>query len=393
MDRYHSTSAASRFAVACFLGSFAGCVASPLQVPTVWDKLGIPQATARLRDSTINRSGKFPGLEKKPPLLRIADPANLKPEKPEMIKAAAKIKADKDLKKQKIKAINFLADVNCGCYNKDDVVAKAFLAALDDCDPDVRKAAVEGLCKAAGNCSTCKTGCETTCCTEDILKKLQGIATGVDASGCFKEPVKEIRDAATALIRKCPCPPAKPIEEVPAPPPTEIEEIMAPDAEAKPIEGDGKAKEKEKKIEGGSTFNVRNGTISNVSYRLHDSNNLLGAEPVVVEKRGGSKATSNGKSASPDKSASADGITNPDQLIAARVVSNHKQLGELLVELPEVYRLNSGWTMVIVDKLGHQQVGRISEASGRRVLIALEGAPTLSADANQSIKMGLVRTK
>ncbi len=379
MDRFHSTGAATRLAAACFLSSFAGCVANPLPVPTVWDKLGIPQATARLRDSTINRSGNFPNLEKKPPLLKIADPANLQPEKPEMIKTAAKIKADKDLKKQKIKAINFLAEVNCGCYNKDDKVAKAFLAALDDCDPDVRKAAVEGLCKAAGNCSSCRTGCETTCCTEEILKKVQDIATGVDASGCSKEPVKEIRVAAAGLLKKCPCPPAKPIEEVPAPPPSEIEEITAPDG-TRNLEGD-ENKGPGRNLEGNTSgLPSRNGSVSKVSYRVRDAGFLPGTEPVIVAKRGSSKATPS------------SAISNPEQLIAARVVNNHKQLGELLIELPDVYKLNVGWTMVVLDEKGNHQVGRITEASGRRIVIALEGATSLSTTANQSIKMGLVQT-
>ncbi len=379
MDRFHSTGAASRLAAACFLSSFVGCVANPLPVPTVWDKLGIPQAAARIRDSSINRSGNYPNLEKKPPLLKIADPANLQPEKPEMIKTAAKIKTDKDLKKQKIKAINFLAEVNCGCYNKDDKVAKAFLAALDDCDPDVRKAAVEGLCKAAGNCSACRTGCETTCCTEEILKKVQDIATGMDANGCMKEPVKEIRVAAAGLLKKCPCPPAKPIEEVPAPPPSEIEEITAPDYEGRKPEG-YENKTPGRTLEGSNSgIQSRNGSVAKVSYRVRDAGVLPGTEPVIVAKRGSSKDISS------------NAISNPEQLIAARVVSNQKQLGELLIELPDVYKLNVGWTMVVLDEKGNHQVGRITEASGRRIVIALEGSTSLSTDANQSIKMGLVQ--
>ncbi len=117
-----------------------GCVAPATPVTTVWQKLGIPQTGARLRDSALNRRGNFPGLEKKPPLLKLSDPANLAPDKPAVIQTAAKIKAEQDMKQQKIKAIKFLGDVNCGCYNKDKAVEKAFLAALDDCDPDVRKA-------------------------------------------------------------------------------------------------------------------------------------------------------------------------------------------------------------------------------------------------------------
>jgi hypothetical protein len=377
MDRFHSRVLDTRLVAACLLGSFVGCAANPLPVPTVWDRLGIPQAAAGLRDSTVNRSGNFPGLEKKPRVLKLSDPANLKAEKPEMIKVAAKIKTDQDLKKQKIKALKFLAEVNCGCYNKDDSVAKAFLAALDDCDPDVRTAAIEGLCEAAGNCSKCRTGCETTCCTEEILKKAQDIATGVDAKGCCKEPVKEIRIAAAALVRKCPCPPAKPIEEVPAPPAIEIEEISPPEAESLKPEGlkpeGGKSDLKPEKSTGGPS-------IDKVSYRVRDSKALPGNEPVIVAKR------------VVRRSESAEAISNPDQLISARIVSGNSQLGELLIELPDVYKLGDGWTMVVVDSTGKHQMGRITEASGRRILIALEGSMTLSTESNQLVKMGLVRT-
>jgi len=376
--RKHTRSNGSRLYLAFLLSSSLGCAASPVPVPTFWDKLGIPQATAALRDSTINRSGRFPGLEKKPPLLKIADPANLKPEKPEMIQVAAKIKAEQDQKKQKIKAIKFLADVNCGCYNKDDAVAKAFLAALEDCDPDVRTAAIEGLSKAAGNCSKCRTGCETTCCTEDIYKKLQDVAFGVDEKGCFKEPVIEIRKAAAALVKKCPCPTPKPLEEIPAPSPYEVEELVTPPFEDRK-EGDTLNKPTTPRREGDTTLRQGTSNTQAVAYRIRDAGNMPGTEPVIVAKRGSAKVNK------------PDDIANPDQLIAVRVISNSKQLGEVLVELPDVFQLNQGWTMVVVEPSGKHQVGKIVEASGRRILIALESATGLQTDAGQSVKIGLVK--
>jgi hypothetical protein len=372
MDRLFFRSPVSRVATACVLSSLAGCVANPIQVPTVWDKLGIPQATALFRDSTINRSGNFPNLEKKPPLLKLADPANLAPEKPEMIKAAAKIKQDQDLKKQKIKAIKFLAEVNCGCYNKDDAVAKAFLAALEDCDPDVRKAAIEGLCVAAGNCTKCRTGCETTCCTEDILKKLQDIATGVDANGCCKEPIKEIRTAAAAAIRKCPCPPAKPIEEIPAPPPSEIEEITAPEGKES-SSGDSRTPKKE------SASTGQPSSIHGVSYRVQGASFVEGAEPVIVAKRGNKPTSESGP------------IANPDHLISARVVTTKPNLGEVLIELPDTYQLKLGWTMVLVDGNGTNQLAKVSDSSGRRILLAVDGELKASVRVGGEVKVGLVQ--
>ena len=376
MDRFLKKLTGSRLAIVYLIGSSVGCVANPVPIPTFWDKLGIPQATAILRDSTINRSGRFPGLEKKPPLLKIADPANLKPEKPEMIKVAAKIKTEQDQKKQKIKAIKFLADVNCGCYNKDDAVAKAFLAALDDCDPDVRTAAIEGLCKAAGSCSKCKTGCETTCCTEDIYKKLQDIATGVDAKGCFKEPVKEIRTAAAGLMRACGCPTPKPLEELPAPAPSEIEELTIPDPLPPGREGD--APKPSKPGREGDVTRAGKTSAKGVSYKVRGAEFIEGGEPVVVSIRGSS-------------SKPGDEISNPDQLITARVVNMSKRLGEVLVELPEVYQMSVGWTMVVVDAKGKHQVGRITDASGRRILLSLEAEVAINPEVGRDVRIGLVK--
>ena len=376
MDRFLKKLTGSRLAIVYLIGSSVGCVANPVPIPTFWDKLGIPQATAILRDSTINRSGRFPGLEKKPPLLKIADPANLKPEKPEMIQVAAKIKTEQDQKKQKIKAIKFLADVNCGCYNKDDAVAKAFLAALDDCDPDVRTAAIEGLCKAAGSCSKCKTGCETTCCTEDIYKKLQDIATGVDAKGCFKEPVKEIRTAAAGLMRACGCPTPKPLEELPAPAPSEIEELTIPDPLPPGREGD--APKPSKPGREGDVTRAGKTSAKGVSYKVRGAEFIEGGEPVVVSIRGSS-------------SKPGDEISNPDQLITARVVNMSKRLGEVLVELPEVYQMSVGWTMVVVDAKGKHQVGRITDASGRRILLSLEAEVAINPEVGRDVRIGLVK--
>ena len=376
MDRFLKKLTGSRLAIVYLIGSSVGCVANPVPIPTFWDKLGIPQATAILRDSTINRSGRFPGLEKKPPLLKIADPANLKPEKPEMIQVAAKIKTEQDQKKQKIKAIKFLADVNCGCYNKDDAVAKAFLAALDDCDPDVRTAAIEGLCKAAGSCSKCKTGCETTCCTEDIYKKLQDIASGVDAKGCFKEPVKEIRTAAAGLMRACGCPTPKPLEELPAPAPSEIEELTIPDPLPPGREGD--APKPSKPGREGDVTRAGKTSAKGVSYKVRGAEFIEGGEPVVVSIRGSS-------------SKRGDEISNPDQLITARVVNMSKRLGEVLVELPEVYQMSVGWTMVVVDAKGKHQVGRITDASGRRILLSLEAEVAINPEVGRDVRIGLVK--
>ncbi|MCA9192392.1 MAG: hypothetical protein KDB03_11540 [Planctomycetales bacterium] len=338
-----------------------GCIAPQPPVPTVWQKLGIPQAGARLRDGWVNRRGNFPGLEKKPPVLAIADPANLDPKKPEMIKAAAEIKQDQDLKKQKIKAIKFLAEVNCGCYNKDDKVEAAFLAALEDCDPDIRKAGVKGLDKTAGDCK-CRNGCEVTCCTKKIKDKLLDLATGKDKAGCFKEPEEEIRKAAQALFCKCPAI----IEE-----PIEPEELIAP----KPVtEAEGGFRE-------GDDPAASNDSIS---FRMTDfdqqnsNTNIFGISH-------SSRRTSN-----PDSSTSNSGITNPEQLVSTKAVEYRAALGELLVQLPEAYRLGPGWVMVVVDESNNHSLAKIVEVGGRRLLLTLEEPMSLNVSAGNNVRLGLV---
>jgi len=87
----------------------------PAPTTTVWNRLGIPQAFHKMRDSTTNRRGNRPESERTDPLKRIADPANLDSPNP-AIKKAAEVKADQDLAPQKIKAIKYLATVGCDCY-------------------------------------------------------------------------------------------------------------------------------------------------------------------------------------------------------------------------------------------------------------------------------------
>ncbi|MFM2097065.1 MAG: hypothetical protein RIS70_4189, partial [Planctomycetota bacterium] len=91
---------------------------APAKPATVWSFLGIPQGAKRVSDNWTNRGGRFPGMEKKPPLKKIADPENLKSDNP-AIKKAAEIKKEEDLAKQKIKAVKYLASIGCGCYNRD----------------------------------------------------------------------------------------------------------------------------------------------------------------------------------------------------------------------------------------------------------------------------------
>ncbi len=175
-------------------------VPPPPPVPTVWDKLGVTGLGKSLQSKLVNPLGNHPGLEKKPLLKPIADPANLDPKMPKAVQAAAAIKQQEDLAPQKIKAIKYLATMGCGCYQKTVDVRAAMLEALDDCTPEVRQAAAQALCEMAGNpCSTCAC----TCCSAEVMNKLQEHASGKDANGCFKESSADVRAAAQAALDAC----------------------------------------------------------------------------------------------------------------------------------------------------------------------------------------------
>jgi hypothetical protein len=374
-----------RLILACLVASSTGCVVPQTPVTTVWQKLGIPQNTARLRDGLINRRGNFPGLEKKPPLLKIADPANLQPEKPDMLKAAAKIKQEQDLKKQKLKALKYLAEINCGCYNKDGAVEAAFLEALSDCDPDIRTAAIEGLEKAAGNCK-CKTGCETTCCTKKLLDKLQDIATGVDDKGCFKEPVPEIRKAAKAVFCKCP---------QPAPEPIVPEELIAPEAdpirsnEVVPLPQEGKI---DTPLEGKASESVE---AKEVNFKLRDSGyGQFDARPVVYEANRGkpvTKKSDNSVRMSDSETASpASSIRNPEQLVTSKVVEYRRSLGELLIQMPDAFEMEAGWNAIVVDNKGNHSLATITDVGGRRILLTVERPDQVQISTGTQVRLGLV---
>jgi hypothetical protein len=190
--------------------------------PTLWSFLGVPQGCRAIKDQFANRFGKHPGLERKPPIKALADPANLKSDIPE-IKAAAEVKQAEDLKPQKVKAVKYLTEIGCGCYNKDGKITKALLAAMDDCTEDVRLATVEAIGEAAEGevCAHCK---ERSCCNPKITEQLAKMAFERDDKGCWLEPSERVRDAARQAMCAC-CPSyGPPASEPPAPSPIETGE-------------------------------------------------------------------------------------------------------------------------------------------------------------------------
>jgi hypothetical protein len=182
----------------------------------------------KLHANMFNRRGNFPKLEKKPPLLKIADPQNLKSDVP-AIKAAAEIKQAEDLAPQKIKAIKYLAQIGCGCYDKDEKITKALLAAMEDCTEAVRVEAVRAISLAAAGemCSQCK---QKSCCNEKIAEQLYKIAYELDDLGCPLEPSERVREAAIEALNIC-CPNRLPVSPTPVEQP--VEGVTVP----QPVEG------------------------------------------------------------------------------------------------------------------------------------------------------------
>jgi hypothetical protein len=169
---------------------------------TFWKFLGIPQAINKVKDASINTRGNRPGMERKPPIKRLADPANLESKNP-AIKAAAQIKAEEDLAQQKIKALKYLATIGCGCYDKkiDPPVKVALMAALDDCTEQVRYEAAKAIAEAA--CSKCKHCSQNCCCDKAMTDKLSAVAFEKDDNGCWLESSARVRAAAKEAMRAC----------------------------------------------------------------------------------------------------------------------------------------------------------------------------------------------
>ena len=239
----------------------AAPAAAPASSPTLWNFLGVPKNPL---DGVLNRQGNFPGMERKPKLKKIADPANLASKNP-AIKKAAELKAEADLKDQKIKAIKYLADLGCSADECHEGVAEALAAALEDCTEEVRYEAAKAILRTAqcdpDRCDrkrerqtkslheACKdsrigmikkasarmkmlhgkpgpdgqtlksklhsrlSGCDhpqcqqcacSGCCTAEIRNKLSEIVYARDDRGCFKEPSERVRAVAREALRACP---------------------------------------------------------------------------------------------------------------------------------------------------------------------------------------------
>ncbi len=141
----------------------------------------------------LDLTGRFPALQPQPPIVPLSDPANLKPDAPPAVQAAAEIKGEEDAAPQKIMAIRYLATLGCGgCYEK---VENALLEALNDCTEEVRFEAANALsCKPECACRYCYS---TSCCSAKVRKKLEELST------CEKEPSPRVRRQARLSLACC----------------------------------------------------------------------------------------------------------------------------------------------------------------------------------------------
>ena len=229
---------------------------------SVWHKLGIPQSIGRFkkfRESRVNRNGDKPEKEKKkPPLKKLTDAANLAPDAPKMLQAAAEIKKAEDLAPQKIKALKYIATLGCGCYDKKNagLIEAALLEGMDDCTPDVKREAISVVlqqvsssggcsCSCSCSCVTSDSGCNAkSCCTPKLYKKLEEIATKMDKTGCPVEPDASIRSLAQQALNACPYPMIEPEDEpeiIQAKPPVD----KAVETAEKPAEDGGNSSQAE----------------------------------------------------------------------------------------------------------------------------------------------------
>ncbi len=167
---------------------------------------GLFKGVGGLLDRLRNRLGSiWPGLEAKPEILSISDPANMESSNP-AISAAAEAKAAEDEAAQKAKAIMYLGKIGCaGCYPG---IEDAILAALDDCTEEVRFGAAKALRTSAT--MPCKNCCRSACCGPKVREKLTKIAYETDTQGCYFESSDRVRRMARLALANCTCVPDKP---------------------------------------------------------------------------------------------------------------------------------------------------------------------------------------
>lgn len=164
---------------------------------------------------------------------------------------ANKLKKEEKKVPLKVRAIRYLATLDCHCYP--DIVTQLLLS-LDDCSEKVRYEALKALhnkcgggkccgskhmakkplggCKDCGVCDTCTDGdcppcdCPGCQCQKEVLARLNKLLLDRDEFGCLKEKSQRVRDLATQMIEEClvahqPHPAEAPVQEEQEVPPTQ----------------------------------------------------------------------------------------------------------------------------------------------------------------------------
>jgi hypothetical protein len=371
----------------------AGCTAPPQPTTTVWHKLGVPQNAWSFRDNWINRTGNHPKLERKPKLLRLADPANLESPVP-AIEVGAKVKQQEDLKDQKIKAIKYLAEMGCGCYNDDGEIEAALLDALNDCTPEVRQAAAEAIAAAAGTCNCCYDGCTPTCCGEKIQEQLMDMAYG-ENDGCWKEPSPEVRAAAAAAVAACP---AQRVAAEKGPALEEggpSEEGPTPADPAVPLPAETQARGVAPKRITNSPFQMVGNSYEFVPVAISQpeapkQSVAVIATTAVVEQQKPAEQKIEAPAPQPitkPAPASHQPIVNPELLVKAQVVDADAVKKQVTIAFEEPYALQRGTKLVIQSK-GTPVVGIVLESNqGLVTLFVANGSQATSIGTDVSVGM------
>jgi hypothetical protein len=393
-------SAATSAKVVALTVIVGGCNVPLQPVPTIWQRLGIPQAAAGMRDGIANRSGNRPQLERKPRLLRIADEANLASENP-AIKAAAEIKQQEDLAPQKIKALKYLATVGCGCYDKDGKIEEALLAALKDCTEEVRVEAANAIAEAAGTCACKYDGCTPTCCKPAVVKQLYDMAYGADKDGCPIEPSREVRAAAARAMSACSAVPQPEAEEKKeeTPPvnkggeavgPPEVKggdspEVLPPPDAPSPIPVPLNASARTKSAPMGGMFQQDDYAIASSGF---------GVSPVLTTVTTDSKAASpvaqEGISLmSPEEFDQLQSLEAPEGMVIA-VIERRAASDRVVIEMDQEYEINPGDALLISVPGGRSVATKVINVSGYSIEVGAADLENLNLGVNEPVFIGLV---
>jgi hypothetical protein len=146
-------------------------------------------------------SSMLPFLEPRPSAaapMAIADPCCVDSPSP-AVATAASIQLAEAAAPAKIKALGYLATMDCG---RNPQVEEAIVAAMDDSSESVRLAAVQAVVTASERCGRCACQCGG-CCTVSIHNKLMHLAFSKDETGCWCEPSAKVRRMARIAMGNC----------------------------------------------------------------------------------------------------------------------------------------------------------------------------------------------